>query len=60
MRSRAMNEDNLRRQLEERSRGKKQGYRRTKQGLDGNQTKMGRSKVTNIEYNTVAPLKCFL
>ena len=55
-----MNEDNLRRQLEEISRGKKQGYRRTKQGLDVNQTKMGRSKVTNIEYNTVAPLQCFL
>ena len=34
---------------------KNEGYRRIKQGLDGNLTKKGSPKVTDIDYNTVEP-----
>ena len=41
--------------MEEIYQSKNQGYRRIKQGLDGNNTKIGRPKFTDIDYNTVAP-----
>ena len=31
-------------------------YRHINQGSYGNRTEIGRQKVTNIEYNTVAPI----
>ena len=34
---------------------KRRGYQHIKQGLDGNWTEIGRPKVTDIDYNTVAP-----
>ena len=46
--------ENQQRQTEERYRNKNQGYWRIKQGSDGNHTKIGRPKVTDIENNTVA------
>ena len=41
--------------MEEIYHSKNQGYRRIKQGSYGNRTKTGRPKVTDIDYNTVAP-----
>ena len=41
---------------EEIFRCKDQGCQNIKQGSDGNWTKMGRSTLTDIDYNTVAPL----
>ena len=35
---------------------KKQGIWSINQGSDRNQTEIGRSKVTDIDYNTVAPI----
>ena len=40
---------------EEIYRSKKQGFWRIKQGSDGNWTEIGRPKVTDIDYNIVAP-----
>ena len=34
---------------------KTKGIRRIKQGSDINQSEIGRTKVTDIDYNTVAP-----
>ena len=40
-------------QMKERFWSKNQGYRRIKQGSDGNMTKIGIPKVTDIDYNTL-------
>ena len=50
-----MNGDNLRWNTEEIFWRKNQGYRYINQGSDRNRTKIGKPKVTNIEYNRVAP-----
>ena len=47
--------ENQQRQTDERYKSKNQGYWRIKQGSDGNHTKIGRPRVTNIYYNIVAP-----
>ena len=51
----ATNGDNLRWKMEEIYRRKKQVFLRIKQGSDGNWTEIGRPKVTEIDYNTLAP-----
>ena len=51
----ATDRENQKRQKEERYQSKNQGYWRIKQGSDGNHTKIGRPRVTNIYYNIVAP-----